>query len=211
MKTYRQNKFLYLNLTFMLIVVILSLALTACGKKDSNEVTNSTTTTEDNKKETEAEDTSLVDDSIYKYYYGEDDKYNISVIISKFTDKDLEDVKEQFGEKSDEYLRFHDDMPEYKVKMNLKYVGDGVDDFQDVDELNLNVKNSVTSDFDISIKGNQDITKVLTGVSPFYEDYLYNDSSRNSISKDSKDFNISGKFNNENLNFNINLEEKQWQ
>ncbi|CDZ75305.1 Hypothetical protein ING2D1G_1165 [Peptoniphilus sp. ING2-D1G] len=197
----------------ILMLVLTAMTLTACGQKnnennmDNIEKTNNVANVEN--ESINLNDKEKIDnqtDASFDEFTGSIDNFNAILKITPFTNADLEDVKNEFGENSDEYLCLQDDRPLYKLETYLNYTGDTVEGIQDVDEIKYTITidgEDITSEF----FGNRQVMEsLLSKRNLSHGKYYYKDSERSQAPTDSSEILLKSEGNAiDVLNFEIKL------
>ncbi|EFI41566.1 MULTISPECIES: hypothetical protein [Peptoniphilus] len=187
------------------IMLCLLLLLVGC-KKETNQ--NNSINKNDNTNTTESNSTINENESTTYTYEGTDGDYSAKITISKFTDEDIQEIKETYGENSDTYLSLSDDRPEYIAKTYVLYTGEGIENIQDEEMLSvtLSCNNEKISTYELNSE--KDIIGALQGKKNISELYfIYNDKERNIIPDENSHFKLEANSSKNNIiNFNIELE-----
>ncbi|MDO5040603.1 MAG: hypothetical protein Q4D95_00785 [Peptoniphilus sp.] len=178
----------------ILMLVLSAVLLASCGQKNyENNVINeknNITDSENNINNIENDSSEERDnqtDASFDEFTGSTDNFNANLKITPFTNTDLEDVKEEFGEDSDEYLCLQDDRPLYKLETYLNYTGDAIEGIQDVDEIKYTITidgEDITGEF----FGNRQVMESLLAKRNLsHGKYYYEDSKRAQAPTDSSE------------------------
>lgn len=185
--------------------------LTSCGQKNNENNIENNTSVENNKNNIEnnntiGEEMDNQTDASFDEFTGSTDNFNANLKITPFTNTDLEDVKSEFGENSDEYLSLQDDRPLYKLETYLNYTGDTIEGIQDVEE----IKYTITIDGEDIVGeffGNRQVMESLLAKRNLsHGKYYYKDSKRAKAPTDNSEIILKSEGNSITaLNFEIKL------
>ncbi len=195
----------------ILMLFLSATILTSCGQKNNENNIENNTSVENNKNNIEnnntiGEEMDNQTDASFDEFTGSTDNFNANLKITPFTNTDLEDVKSEFGENSDEYLSLQDDRPLYKLETYLNYTGDTIEGIQDVEE----IKYTITIDGEDIVGeffGNRQVMESLLAKRNLsHGKYYYKDSKRAKAPTDNSEIILKSEGNSITaLNFEIKL------
>lgn len=190
------------------LLLILLLIFTVACSKNTNNKNNSPKNNikENNKINTNIEKDKEEDKELT--LAGENENFQVMMSVEKLGEKEIKKVKEKIkensGENSLEYTSFPEGKEVYKLTTHLKYVGEPIDEIQDLESYRINISFD-NNYFTKELTSNEDIVKSLQAMEAI-EFYITSDQKDFKYPSENSLANISSKNNSiEVLNFNIDL------